>query len=182
MKALELLKEKFPEAILGEESSAGQVSVYVKRERLLPVMRFLHAELQFDHLADLCGVDYLGWKGKNKKAERFEVVYNLYSIPQRAFLRVKVSVPEEDPWVPSVTSIWEVANWFEREVYDMLGVRFEGHPDLRRLLMPEDWEGHPLRKDYPLEIEEEWPAYQDLKQKACELSRFEWGERRLRGE
>ena len=182
MEAVTKLKERFPRAILKEETSCEQVVVYVDRHYLPEVMEFLHEELGFDHLADLCGVDYLGWKGKAKKPERFEVVYNLYSIGKRDFLRIKVPVPENDPWVPSVTNIWQVANWFERECYDMFGIRFEGHPDLRRLLMPEDWEGYPLRKDYPLQPEEEWPEYENLKAKARALSRYEWGDRKVREE
>ncbi len=181
MEAVAKLKERFGGAILGEEVSAGQTAIYVKREAVEEVLRYLHDELGFDHLADLCGVDYLGWKGKKKKPERFEVVYNLYSIKNRTFLRVKVPVPESDPWVPTVTGIWGVANWFERECYDMFGIKFKGHPDLRRLLMPEDWPGHPLRKDYPLELEEEWLEYEKLREKARELSRYEWGDRKVRG-
>ena len=181
MSVVEKLRERFGTAILGEEVSCDQISVYVDREVLPEIMRFLHDELDFKHLADLCGVDYLGWKGKRQKKERFEVVYNLYSISRKELLRIKVSVPEEDPRVPSVTSIWQVANWFERECYDMFGIRFEGHPDLRRLLMPENWPGHPLRKDHPLELEEEWPEYEKLREKARELSRYEWGDRRVRG-
>ena len=181
MKVVERLRERFGGAILGEEVSCDQVSLYVEREALPEIMRFLHDELDFKHLADLCGVDYLGWKGKRKKPARFEVVYNLYSLSRKELLRIKVPVPEEDARVPSVTSIWRVANWFERECYDMFGIRFEGHPDLRRLLMPEDWAGHPLRKDHPLELEEEWPEYEKLREKARELSRYEWGDRRVRG-
>jgi len=180
MAVLEQLKERFPQAIRGEDLSCGQTMVYVDRDYLLEVMTFLHDELEFDHLADLCGVDYLGWKGKKKKPERFEVVYNLYSIKKRELLRIKVSVPEKDPWVPSVTKIWQVANWFERECYDMFGIRFKGHPDLRRILMPEDWKGHPLRKDYPLEPEEEWGTYEKLREKSRVLSRYEWGDRKIR--
>ncbi len=174
------LKERFPKFFLSSEVSSGQLSCYIKREGLLEVMEFLHRE-GFDHLVDLCGVDYLGWKGKKKKPERFEVVYNLYSIKNREFLRVKVPVPEGDPWVPSVTKIWAVANWFERECYDMFGIEFKGHPDLRRLLMPESWQGHPLRKDYPLELSEEWSEFEALKKKARELSSYEWGGRRPGG-
>jgi len=180
MSVVEKLKERFGSVVYGEEVSGDQTSVYVERERVVEVMRYLHDELDFKHLADLCGVDYLGWKGKGKRPERFEVVYNLYSLSRRELLRVKVAVPENDPRVPSVTGIWRVANWFERECYDMFGIRFEGHPDLRRLLMPEDWSGHPLRKDYPLEPEEEWPGYEELRRKARELSRYEWGDRRVR--
>jgi len=178
---VEKLKERFGAAVLAEEVSCGQQVVFISRESLPEVVRFLHDEMDFKHLPDLCGVDYKGYKPKRPVSERFEVVYNLYSISRRELLRLRVPVPEEDPRVPSVTSIFRVANWFERECYDMFGIRFEGHPDLRRLLMPEDWEGHPLRKDYPLEPEKEWPEYERLREKARELSRYEWGGRRVRG-
>ena len=173
MSVVEKLKEQFPEEILEVTECAGQVSVTVRRERILEIMRFLHDEgdLRFDHLADLCGVDWLG-----RKTPRFEVVYNLFSIRYKRYLRVKAQVPEEDPRIDSVTSIWKTANWFERECYDMFGIVFEGHPDLRRVLMPEDWEGYPLRKDYPLFLEEdqEWQGYKELKQKARELAVYDW--------
>jgi NADH-quinone oxidoreductase subunit C len=92
----------------------------------------------------LCAVD---WPGRE---ERFEIVYNLTDIDNPARLRIKLPVSGEDPKVPSVTSIWPTANWHEREAYDMFGIVFDGHPDLRRILMPDEWEGHPLRKDYAM--------------------------------
>ncbi len=176
MSAVERLQEKFPEEIIEVGESAGQTYVIVKRERILDILKFLHdaGDLLFDHLADLTAVDWY-----KKKTPRFEVVYNLYSIRYKEFLRIKAQVPEEDPRITSVTSIWKVANWFEREVYDMFGIVFEGHPDLRRLLMPEDWEGFPLRKDYPLFLkpEEEWRGLVELKEKACRLASFDWYQR-----
>ncbi len=181
MLAVEKLKERFPEEVLKVEESAGQVAVLVKREAIVPVLRFLHDdfELFFHHLADLTAVDWLG-----KKSPRFEIVYNLYSIRYKQYLRVKAPVPEEDPHIPTVTTIWKTANWFEREVYDMFGIIFDGHPDLRRLIMPDDWQGYPLRKDYPLFLEEgeEWPGYKALRQKARELGAYDWYRRVPMGE
>ncbi len=173
MLAVEKLQERFPEEIIEVFESAGQTVVVVRREKIVDILNFLHGdvELLFDHLADLTAIDWLG-----KKTPRFEVVYTLYSIRYKQYLRIKAQVPEDDPRLPSVTSIWKTANWFEREVYDMFGLVFEGHPDLRRLLMPEDWEGYPLRKDYPLFLEpdKEWPVYRELREKARELARFDW--------
>ncbi len=173
MLAVEKLKENFGSEIVEVTETAGQVSVTVRRDRIVDILRFLHndGELLFDHLADLCGVDWLG-----KKTPRFEVVYNLFSIRYKRYIRIKAQVPEEDPRIDSVAHIWKTANWLERECYDMFGIVFEGHPDLRRLLMPEDWEGYPLRKDYPLFLEEdqEWKGFKELKQKARELAVYDW--------
>ncbi len=173
MLAVEKLKEAFGGDIIQVTECAGQVAVIVRRDRIVDILRFLHddGELLFDHLADLTAVD---WSGK--KTPRFEVVYNLFSIRYKRYLRIKAQVPEEDPRIDSVTCIWKTANWLERECYDMFGIIFEGHPDLRRLIMPEDWQGHPLRKDYPLFLEEdqEWPGYQEVKKKARELAVYDW--------
>jgi NADH-quinone oxidoreductase subunit C len=130
-----------------------------------------------DHLLDLCGVDY-----NTKKTPRFEVVYNLYSIPLMHMIRVRALVPEDDCKIKTVTSVWKGANWHERETFDMYGIVFEGHPDLRRILMPDDWEGYPLRKDYPLKgPKKEWQGYQEVKEKARELSKYDfYGEKGLR--
>ncbi|MCK4224756.1 MAG: NADH-quinone oxidoreductase subunit C [candidate division Zixibacteria bacterium] len=143
------LKEKFPELILETVEFRGELTVVVKKEDIVPVCNFLRddPELSFNFLSDLCGVDYMGRK------PRFDVVYHLYSLDKKHRVRLKVKV-EEGENVPTVTSVWSNANWFEREVFDMFGVKFDNHPDLRRILMPEDWEGHPLRKDFPLTKEE----------------------------
>jgi NADH-quinone oxidoreductase subunit C len=124
----------------------GDWTVIVPSDRLLDVVRWLRdtAGAGFDFCSDVTAVD---WPAR---PQRFDVVYSLYSIRRRARVRVKVRTGEHEP-VPSVTSVWPAANWLEREVYDMFGVRFTGHPDLRRILMPEEWQGHPQRKDYPLE-------------------------------
>lgn len=168
------IKEKFPEAVLSVSEYRGQASVVINREGILDVCRWLHddPDMKMNHLRDVCGVDWLG-----KKETRFEVVYHLYSIEHRHMIRLKAPVPEDDTRIQSVTSVWKGAEWHERECYDMFGIRFEGNPDLRRVLMPEDWEGHPLRKDYPLEgptRENDWPGYKEVLDKAERLKEFEW--------
>jgi NADH-quinone oxidoreductase subunit C len=143
--AAEKLKAQFPEAVQEVSEAHGEVTVVVSRERIVEVCRFLKSEpdLRYDLLTDIAGVDYLG------REPRFEVVYHLYSVPHNRRLRLKVRVPEHDAVVPSVTAVWRTANWHEREAFDMLGLRFAGHPDLRRIYMPDDYPGHPLRKDFP---------------------------------
>lgn len=128
------------------DASRGQAVVVVERGDAARVLRVLHdhPELAFDVLSDLTAVDYLG------RTPRFEVVYQLYSIARNHRLRVKVPVPADEPSVPTATAIWRSALWAERETWDMFGIRFTGHPDLRRILMYAEFEGHPLRKDYPL--------------------------------
>ncbi len=159
------IQERFEKFLIKMEEK-DCFTMVVKREGFLSLMSFLK-ERGFKHLIDLCGVDYLGYKPENKP-ERFEVVYHIYNIEDKVLLRIKVPISEKDPWQYSLTSLWKTANWFERECYDMLGIKFKGHSNLRRLLMPEDWEGYPLRKDYPLYLEEEreWKSYQELKAKA----------------
>jgi NADH-quinone oxidoreductase subunit C len=170
----ERLREQFPGEVLSVSELRGQVSVVIKKDRVRDIARYLHDEpaLLFDHLKDLCGVDYLG-----KKQPRFEVVYHLYSIRHRHLIRLKAQVPEEDCRIESVVPVWTGANWHERECYDMFGVVFDGHPDLRRVLLPEDWEGHPLRKDYPLRgpgPDKEWHGFKEVLEKAESFRRFEW--------
>ena len=108
------------------------------------------ASLDFDVLMDLTAVDYQRYPGR-EDGPRFDVVYHLYSLAQNHRVRVKVRVDEDDAAVPTAVDLWPIANWFEREVWDMYGIRFDGHPDLRRLLLYEEFVGHPLRKDYPME-------------------------------
>lgn len=125
----------------------GETTVVVPREHLRRAAEYLAAEpsLRFSFLADITTVDRFPLE------PRFEVNYHLLSLDRRERLRLKLRVAGNDSTVPSVTSIWPTANWHERENFDLFGIRFEGHPDLRRILMPDDWEGHPLRKDYPVE-------------------------------
>ncbi|MDP2167159.1 MAG: NADH-quinone oxidoreductase subunit C [Thermodesulfovibrionales bacterium] len=169
----ERLKEKFPEDVLSVSEFRGQVSVTVRKGNVLAIFRYLHdnPETDFDYLQDLCGVDYPSRK------PRFEVVYHLYSINHRHSIRLKALVPEEDCSIGSVVPVWIGANWHERECFDMFGVAFKGHPDLRRILMPDDWEGHPLRKDYPLkgpEPENDWKGFREVLEDSERLKGFEW--------
>lgn len=152
----ERLKKQFAKEIVDISEFRGQASVTVKRERILDICHFLKVDpdIKMDYLADLCGVDY------PERRFRFEVVYNLYSLTHRHQIRIKALLPSDAPTIESVIWIWKGAGWHEREAYDMFGIIFNSHPDLRRILMPEEWEGHPLRKDYPLKGSETW-EYQD---------------------
>jgi NADH-quinone oxidoreductase subunit C len=125
----------------------GDTTIFLSREGLLESFRLLKEDPQTDlnFLTDITAVDYLG-----KKEPRFEVVYHLTSLRTRQRLRVKVPVPETDPEVESLTPLWKGADWLEREVWDLFGIRFCGHPDLKRVLLYEEFQGHPLRKDYPV--------------------------------
>jgi len=170
----EKIKEKFADQVVEVVEFRDQVSVIVKRDQILSILKFLHDDplLSLDHLQDLTAVDY-----SKKKEIRFEVVYNLYSIRHRHKIRIRAQVPENDTKIDSVVPIWSGANWHERECYDMFGITFTGHPDLRRILMPEDWEGFPLRKDYPLkgpEFDKDWPGFTDVVKRSKELREFEW--------
>jgi NADH-quinone oxidoreductase subunit C len=140
------LKDRFADAVQEVTESHGELTLVVSREQIVDLCRFLRDDptLRYDLLMDVAGVDYLG------REPRFEVVYHLYSVPHNSRLRLKVRVPESDVVVPSVTSVWSTANWHEREAFDMLGIRFADHPDLRRIYMPDDYPGHPLRKDFPI--------------------------------
>jgi NADH-quinone oxidoreductase subunit C len=123
----------------------GEATVFVPRESIVDVCTFLKAGHGFDMLADLCGCD----RGPEEDP-RFEVNYHLFSTKHHNRLRLKVLLSEDDPHVATVTPIWKTADWHERETFDLLGVIFDGHPDLRRILLPSDFDGHALRKDYPL--------------------------------
>lgn len=139
------LQQKFGTACEDVRVHRGETTVLVSRERVVDICQYLKDSCRFDMLIDICGVDYLG------QQPRFQVVYHLLSIADNGRIRLKVAVPEEDPVVPTVSTVWSTADWHERECWDMYGIRFSGHPDLRRILMPDDWEGYPLRKDYPLQ-------------------------------
>lgn len=138
------IQASVPDAIEASSVFAGEFTLLIRKARLRQVCLLLRDELRFDSLRDLCGADYLRPEG------RFEVVYNLYSLAGKFRLRLKVRVDEADLRVDTVSDIWSTANWHERETYDMYGIRFNGHPDLRRIFMPEEFEYHPLRKDFPL--------------------------------
>ncbi len=144
------LREAFPQELTSIREFRGELHVVVPREQLVAVAQFLRdtPELRYIYLENLCGVDYLG------REPRFEVVYHLLSLSHRHRVCLKVGVPEADPTVPTLTRLWPTANWQEREAYDMFGIIFRNHPSLERILMPEDWEGYPQRKDVPLGYEE----------------------------
>jgi len=124
---------------------AGQLALFVDPEKILDVCRFLKDEKQYTRLSGITAVDWFPME------PRFEVVYLLHSIERRGErLRLKCRVAGDKPGIDSVTSIWRGANWYEREVFDLFGITFRGHPDLTRIMMPDQWEGHPLRKDFPV--------------------------------
>jgi len=141
------LKREHPEWITDVTQALGEVTALVPREHIVAVCSLLKTspESAFNFLADLCGVD----RGVEEEP-RFEVNYHLFSTTKYHRLRLKVVLNEDDVHVPTVTGVWRTANWHERETYDLVGVVFDGHPDLRRILLPDDWQGHALRKDFPL--------------------------------
>jgi NADH-quinone oxidoreductase subunit C len=143
---LKRIQEEFTDSVLRVHTELGEETVVILKNRLTDLVRFLKEdpELDFNYLIDITAVDY--WKRK----PRFEVVYHFYSRKHGYRLRVKVPVGEPDPEVDTIHQLWPVANWLEREVWDMFGIRFKDHPDLRRILMYPEFEGHPLRKDYPI--------------------------------
>ncbi len=147
---LDSLKGQFPQGIVSGQVFLEQSIYNVTLDRLYDVMLYLrdHGEFSFDYLVDLTALDYLG------DEERFVLVYQLYSYQTSRLIRVKARLPEDEP-APSVTSIWRTANWLEREVYDMFGIEFSGHPELRRILLPDDWRGYPLRKDYDIKLQDQ---------------------------
>lgn len=143
---VEKLRARHQASILETSEFRGDLTIVVRKDDIVQVCEFLKndPDLGFDMVIDLLGVDMY------RPEERFEVVYNLYSLKNKTYVRLKVRVEENDPVVPSVTGVWAGANWYERETYDMIGIKFTGHPDLRRLYMPEEYEYFPLRKDVPL--------------------------------
>ena len=148
---LQRLRDRFAGAVVETHDHRGDHTAVVDRAGLVDVLRWCRdePELRFDVLMDLTAVDYLKYPGR-EDGPRFEVVYHLFSVGHNHRLRIKVRVDEDDAQVPTAVDLWPIANWLEREVWDMFGVRFAGHPDLRRLLMYEQFVGHPLRKDYPI--------------------------------
>lgn len=165
------LKEQFGDAVVEAVEFLGQLSIRIEAVRIVEVCDFLkrHEETPFNYLSDLTCVHL-----PDRKEAPFEVVYNLYSIPANERVRLNVAT---NGGVASVTSVWPAANWMEREVYDLFGVVFQNHPDLRRLLLPPDWEGHPLRKDVSLEfVENNWtkqhlPEMTEVQQEQLEQRR-----------
>jgi NADH-quinone oxidoreductase subunit C len=143
-----LLRQRFGETILSTDAGTTPPAVDVRRERIGEILRFLRDDPSTlcDCLTDLCGVDHLD----RGATERFAVIYHLFSFPRRHRIRIRAWIPEADPEIDTATALWPAADWAEREAFDLYGIRFRGHPDLRRILLPDDYEGHPLRKDYPL--------------------------------
>ena len=141
------LREAHADWITEVIQAFGETTVIVPREHIVAACEFYKRTpgLEFTMLADLCGVD----RGPEEDP-RFEVNYHLFSTTRFHRLRLKVLLAEDDARVPTVTSVWRTANWHERETFDMFGIIFDGHPDLRRILLPDDWQGHALRKDFPL--------------------------------
>lgn len=164
------LRRKFDGAVIDASEFLGQLSIRIERSRIVEVCKALRDGSEFNYLSDLTCAHY-----PDRREAPFEVVYNLYSIAANERVRLKVAVNGEG--VDSVTGVWPSADWPEREVYDLFGVKFRNHPDLRRILLPPDWEGHPLRKDYPLEfVENRWtenhlPEFTDVQKEQLEQRR-----------
>lgn len=139
-----LIESTFSEAVVGVSENTTPVTLEIKPEFLLRVCELLHAneKTYFDLLSCITGID------NGEDSGSMEVLYHLYSIPYDIHLALKVTLDREDPEVDSVCDIWKTADWHEREAFDLLGIKFKNHPDLRRILLPADWEGYPLRKDY----------------------------------
>lgn len=167
----EILREievSFKEAISEIGEFRGQTYIIInKKDIIRELIKFLK-EKGFNHLQTLTAVDYLNLG----KIPRFEVVYQLYNMNERIALRLRVEVPEEDPSIESITDLFPSANFLEREVYDLFGITFKGHPNLKRILLPENWKGHPLRKDYPLEPEEKPEEFIRLKELKKRLEEY----------
>ena len=136
-----------PEAVAGLNLFRGELTVLIYREHLKPIAEMLQSDenFAFTFLSDVTAVD------RFPTEPRFELNYHLLSLKQRQTIRLRVRIPGNDPVTESVVSVWPTANWHEREIFDLMGIRFEGHPNLKRMLLPDEWEGHPLRKDYPVE-------------------------------
>ncbi len=171
----ELIEKRCPKAVVGGEFESSQPYLEVEPSRMREVARVLRDELGFDRLLIAAGIDFEGWdekgRGKHRAIAQYSedgkvepvvepatgdlgMSYHLESLSERTRFVVKIRTSREEPKVASVSSVWPTALWHEREAYDMYGIEFEGHPDLRRLLLPEDWEGWPLRKDY--QMPKEW--------------------------
>jgi NADH-quinone oxidoreductase subunit C len=144
---IESLKTRFPGAVLDTYLFRGETTLIIRRENIREICKHLKTDLDFLYLVDITGVDYLGIK-----TPRYEVIYHIHrfgsDFDENVRIRLKVEIPEENLSIDSVTPVWSGANWLEREVYDMFGMDFVGHPDPRRILMPEDYEPFPLRKDF----------------------------------
>lgn len=150
---LQKLQDKFADALLASTEIRQGVAVVVNKENSYALLEYLKTDLAYSFLVDITAVDNSKLESELMQYDyaRFMVVYHLYTYEgETSRIRVKVPVHEKDLKIPSVTQLWKGANWLERETYDMFGIEFDGHPDLSRILTPDDFEGHPLRKDYPL--------------------------------
>lgn len=149
-------QEKFGDAITTANKAHGELTLEVAKDKIVDLCTFLHddADCKFEILIDLCGVDYLTWRkearGEKREGPRFAVVYHLLSIHHNSRVRVRTFVDGDMPIVDSVVSVWNGANWYEREAFDLFGIIFDGHPDLRRILTDYGFIGHPFRKDFPI--------------------------------
>ncbi len=172
MEIAKRLKGRFPDEVLEICSFHGQIGVIIRREQVLDILRWLRDTpgIQMNHLMDLCGVDNA--KRNDDSLQRFEVVYNLYSVEMRHSLRIRAQIPEQEPCIDSITPLWVGADWHERECFDLMGISFTGHENMKRILLPEDWQGHPLRKEYPLKGREEWSGMEELLHKVETLQQF----------
>ncbi len=171
-----LLREAFPHEVLDIREHRGQLAVLLRHERILDVLVYARQHLDLMHLRSLCGVD--NSRRHEEGLGAFEVVYNLYSVTQRLALRLRAQLDAPEAGIDSAVPLWPVANWLEREVFDLMGIHFKGHPDLRRILLPEDWQGHPLRKTYPVRVPSrgvpEWSGLTDLQERAKEVDALSW--------
>ncbi len=149
---VDAVKSALPDAVQDIVEFRGETTIVVSPDQIVNVMRYLQDTpgLIYNYLSDISAVDYYP---EYTRPGRFGVSYHIYSMLYNRRLRVKVYLDEEDPRLPSIIDVWPAANWLEREIMDMMGIKFEGHPDPRRLLMPEDWNGHPHRRDFPLGYE-----------------------------
>lgn len=153
--AIEAIGATFGAALVETIDFRGETTLVVERAPIVAMLALLreHTATRLDRLSDLTAVDYLDLPQADGRP-RFAVVYHLMSRGSYARLRLRALVPEEEPWIDSVTSAYPSANWLEREVFDLFGIAFRGHPDLKRIVLPDDWDGHPLRKDFPIGAEE----------------------------
>lgn len=153
-KIRDTIPELFEKAVLDHKEFRGELTLWVKSDYLIEFAQTIrqNPDLKFNYLSDLTAVDHL--REMKEGDPRFEVVYHFFSTKTKRRIRLKVAAWGDPPTVPSLTPIWVGADWHERECYDMFGIIFEGHPDLRRILMPDDWEGYPLRKDHPASEQE----------------------------
>lgn len=149
---VESVKNKFPDALRDVRHFRDETTLIIDEAAIEDVLRYLRNTpgLVYNFLSDISAVDYYPDPPSEAHPERFGVAYHIYSMIYNRRLRIKVFLPEEAPVLPTIVSVWPAANWLEREIQDMMGIDFEGHPDKRRLLMPDDWDGHPHRRDYPL--------------------------------